>query len=86
MADSDPRYSDPDLHDPMRRDLQRSMAAPEEQSNAMWGWIAGAVVIALLLLFVFARTPNNSSGIAQNPNPAPAETTGAAPRAPAPAR
>lgn len=28
-----------------------------ESSNALWGWVAGAVVLALVLVFVFTRSP-----------------------------
>ena len=27
-----------------------------DDSNVMWGWAAGAVVLALVLLFVFTRS------------------------------
>lgn len=28
----------------------------EEANSAMWGWVAGAIVLALVLVFVFVRT------------------------------
>jgi hypothetical protein len=83
---SDPYYPEPRPADPMRRDMQRPQRLSElEQSNAMWGWIAGGVVLALLLVFIFARGPD-TSGTASMSNPPPATTTGSAPRmAPPPA-
>ena len=78
---SDPRYTDPRMDDPMRQDIQRSQRLSEmEQSNAMWGWIAGGVVLALLLVFIFARTPNTSDTESVSNPPA---TTGSATRTPA---
>jgi len=57
-----------------------------EANNAMWGWVAGAVVLALVLLFVFTRGQVSDTNTASNmPNP-PAATTGMAPlTSPAPA-
>ena len=86
---SDPRYTDPRLSDPpLREETRREQRLGElEESNAMWGWIAGGVVLALLLVFIFGRSPD-SSGSASNevaPQP-PAATTGMAPpRNPSPA-
>jgi hypothetical protein len=45
-------------------------------SNAMWGWIAGAVVVALVLLFVFGSTGPNTSDQAGTTASPPASTTG----------
>jgi hypothetical protein len=45
----------------------------------MWGWVAGAVVLALVLMFVFTRgqvTDTTASNV-----PPPAVTTGSAPPA-----
>src|SRR5262249_25084764 len=54
---SDPHYRDPRLDPPpLREDDARSQRLGElESSNAMWGWVAGAVVLALVLVFVFTR-------------------------------
>src|SRR5262245_50363518 len=80
---SDPNYTDPRLGPPpLRESNPRDPRLTElEASNAMWGWIAGGVVLALLLLFIFGRAPTNQSeGMASNdPNP-PASTTLAPPR------
>ena len=84
---SDPRYTDPRLSDPpLRDDLRRDERLGElESSNAMWGWIAGGIVLALLLVFIFGRGPNPSDTAATNMNNPPASTTGqATPRGPAP--
>lgn len=54
---SDPRYRDPRLvSPPLQENDPRSQGLNElESSNAMWGWVAGAVVLALVLMFVFTR-------------------------------
>jgi hypothetical protein len=89
---SDPRYTDPRLTEPPRDDMRDEMRREQrmgelEQSNAMWGWIAGGVVLALLLVFIFGRGPNTSDTAQQQASP-PATTTGQstgmAPRGPAP--
>ena len=85
---SDPRYRDPRLDQPppLQEDDIRSQRLNElESSNAMWGWIAGAVVLALVLMFVFTRGQVNDT-TASNTVPAPpAATTGSAPpQTPAP--
>src|SRR5262245_59460112 len=56
-------YQDPD---PLRdRDLDSSARIDRDYgSNAMWGWIAGAVVLVLLLVFLFG------GGTTDNTNPA----------------
>ena len=46
---------------------------------AMWGWVAGAVVLALVLVFVFTRGQVDNSP--QASLPPPATTTGSAPPA-----
>jgi hypothetical protein len=43
----------------------------------MWGWVAGAVVLALVLVFVFTRSSVDNSPTASLPPPA--ATTGSAP-------
>jgi hypothetical protein len=75
---SDPRYRDPRLDPPpMEEGEVRSRRIDElSSSNAMWGWIAGAVVVALVLLFVFgSRGPNTSDQATTTASP-PAATTG----------
>ena len=78
---SDPRFRDPRLDPPpIREDEIRSQRLNElESSNAMWGWVAGAVVLALVLVFVFTRGQVDNSPTASLP--APATTTGSAPPA-----
>jgi len=82
---SDPRYRDPRFDPPpLQEDDIRSQRLNElESSNAMWGWIAGAVVLALVLMFVFTRGQVNDTTANNVPAP-PAATTGCAPSAPAP--
>jgi len=82
---SDPRYRDPRFDQPpLQEDDIRSQRLNElESSNAMWGWIAGAVVLALVLMFVFTRGQVNDTTASNVPAP-PATTTGSAPpKAPA---
>jgi hypothetical protein len=82
---SDPRYRDPRFDQPpLQEDDIRSQRLNElESSNAMWGWIAGAVVLALVLMFVFTRGQVNDNTASNMPAP-PAATTGSAPpRSPA---
>src|SRR5690242_11404644 len=77
---SDPRYRDPRFEQPpLQEDEIRSQRLNElESSNAMWGWIAGAVVLALVLMFVFTRGQVNDTTASNVPAP-PAATTGSAP-------
>ena len=76
---SDPRYRDPRFEQPpLQEDDIRSQRLNElESSNAMWGWIAGAVVLALVLMFVFTRGSVNDTTATNVPAP-PAATTGSA--------
>ena len=75
---SDPRYRDPRLDPPpLQEDDIRSQRLNElESSNAMWGWVAGAVVLALVLMFVFTRgqvtdtTASNTCRRRRRPPPA----------------
>jgi len=82
---SDPRYTDPPPTDPRRPEDRRIDPAPS--NNAMWGWIAGGVVLALLLVFIFASGPGTDTAdtgappatttdMVPPPSPGPAETTG----------
>jgi hypothetical protein len=82
---SDPRFRDPRVDPPpIREDEVRTQRLNElESSNAMWGWVAGAVVLALLLVFVFTRGQVDNSP--QASLPPPAATTGSAPPTSAPA-
>ncbi len=85
---SDPRLSDP--RDYRRPEFDRATG----DVNAVWGWVAAAVFVAAVLLFVFASN-NNPSGqgvsmppTASAPNLPPKQgpsTTGLAPSNPGPA-
>jgi len=57
-------YQDPD---PLRdRELDPSVRTDRDYgSNAMWGWIAGAVVLVLLLVFLFGGS-NEGTNTASN--------------------
>ncbi len=68
---SDPRYTDPRLSDqPVSADERRRRMQELENSNAVWGWIAGGIVMALLLVFVFGRGPNTPTN-PRSSEPAP---------------
>src|SRR3954464_16046425 len=83
---SDPSFRDPRLDPPpLREDEIRSQRLNElESSNAMWGWVAGAVVLALVLMFVFTRGQVNDTTANNVPAP-PAAPIGSAPSATPPA-
>ena len=86
---SDPRFTDPRLTEPPRDDMRDEMHREQrlgelEQSNAMWGWIAGGVVLALLLVFIFGRGPDTRDTASMQNQPSQSQTTGMAPRGPAP--
>ena len=78
---SDPRYRDPNIDQPppLHEDDIRSQRLNElESSNAMWGWVAGAVVLALVLMFVFTRGQVNDTAASNTLPSPPAATTGSA--------
>jgi hypothetical protein len=69
---------------PLSEDEIRSQRLNErESSNAMWGWVAGAVVLALVLMFVFTRGQVNDTTASNVPAPPAATTTGTATAPPA---
>ena len=82
---SDPRTSDP--RDYRRPELNRSGS----DVNSIWGWIAAAVFVAAVLVFVFASGSGNNTaarnGVSMPPTtsapPLPQrDTTGAGPSVP----
>ena len=85
---SDPRLSDP--RDYRRPEFDRVSG----DVNAVWGWVAAAVFVAAVLLFVFASN-NTPTGNGVNmpptasapslPKQNPSSTTGMGPASPAPA-
>jgi hypothetical protein len=81
---SDPNFRDPRLDPaPLPDDDIRNQRLSElNQTNAMWGWIAGAVVLALVLVFAFSSGNNTTETASNVPSP-PATTTGAPPTRPA---
>jgi hypothetical protein len=83
---SDPRYRDPRFDPPpLQEEEVRSQRLRElESSNAMWGWVAGAVVLALVLMFVFTRGQVGDTTASNVPAPPAATTTGSAPPKTAP--
>ena len=62
----DPAYRDPTGRLDMDRDAR--------SSNAMWGWIAGAVFLVLVLAVIFGLGGNDRT--ASNTSSPPAATTG----------
>jgi hypothetical protein len=64
LTDTDPRMTDP-------REYRRTTVDPIDPdtgaSNALWGWVAAALFVAAVLLFVFASgsgdRENASNGI-----------------------
>jgi hypothetical protein len=48
----------------------------------MWGWVAGGIVLALLLVFVFGRAPSTDQASTQMNAPPPGQSTLAPPSAP----
>jgi len=83
---SDPQYRDPRADPPPLReeDIRSQRLSELNSSNAMWGWVAGAVVLALVLVFIFARSPSDEPSTASLPQQPPATTGSAPPANPAP--
>lgn len=80
---SDPRHTDPPLRDPsLQEDFQRQPLGEVNRSNAMWGWIAGGVLLALLLVFVFGRTTGPEQLSNSMTAPPPGQSTLSPPSAP----
>jgi hypothetical protein len=82
-------YQDPD---PLReRDLDRNVQIDRSLerdygSNAMWGWLAGAVVLVLMLVFLFGGSNEGTNTASNQPtapvvNTPPANNIANAPRA-----
>lgn len=82
---SDPRYRDPRFDQPplLDDDIRSQRVNELESSNAMWGWIAGAVVLALVLMFVFTRGQVNDTTANNMPAPPAATISSAPPQNPA---
>jgi hypothetical protein len=81
---SDPRYTDPRTNPPMPDELEERRRAGEleKSSNAMWGWVAGGILLALLLVFVFGRSPSTDQASNQMTAPPPGESTLSPPTSP----
>ena len=86
---SDPRNTDPRYY--QRPEYER----PTSDVNAVWGWVAAAAFVAVVLLFVFASGSDNrnatTNGVSMPPSASaptlpknPPSTTGAAPTNPGP--
>ena len=82
---SDPRYTDPRTGLPPRSVEIDEMGAAEaarqqrlgeiNRSSTMWGWIAGGVVLALLIVFMFGSSPTNEQAKNEMTAPPPGQTT-----------
>ncbi len=96
---SDPRLNDPsrnhasiDPNDPHPNQdfLTDAQARETRGSGAMWGWIAGIAVLALVAAFMFGGTNTTQRTADQAASPQPGATramtapSGAAPAAPSP--
>ncbi len=92
---SDPRLTDPRMSDP--HDFRPELGRTSADVNAVWGWVAAAAFVVIVLLFVFAsgnasrnaaRNGINMPPTASAPNlPSPhnaGSTTGAGPTNPGP--
>lgn len=81
---SDPRYTDPRTGEPpLRTDFERAdIREPVRSSSAMWGWVAGGIVLALLLVFVFGRSPTTDTASNNMTAPPPGQTTLSPPTSP----
>jgi hypothetical protein len=81
----DPNRPGMDYRDPNNR-LDIDRRSDMRSSNAMWGWIAGAVFLVLVLAVIFGLGGNDSRTAGTNTSP-PAATTGSGGSPPAaPAR
>lgn len=80
---SDPRNTDPRLREPpSQHDSQRRKFGELERSNAMWGWVAGGIVLALLLIFVLGRSPTTDTASKDMNAPPPGQSTLSPPTSP----
>lgn len=85
---SDPRYTDPRTGQTPLRDerpqhpVEDLDPAMERSSNAMWGWVAGGIVLALVLVFIFSRTPSTDTASNNMTAPPPGQSTLSPPSAP----
>lgn len=84
-AMTDPRMTDPRDYDYRRSDLERSNLDLSSASNALWGWIAGAVFVVVVLFLVFASGNKQEGAMNNLPSTSAPSTTGAAPRSSPPA-
>lgn len=84
---SDPRYTDldtgPRLGDPpLQRSVRRRRLGELDKSGTMWGWIAGGLVLALLLVFVFGQSRGPEQASTQMTAPPPGQSTLSPPTSP----
>jgi hypothetical protein len=76
-------FRDPNYREPNRFEMDRR--ADMGSSGSMWGWIAGAVFLVLVLAVIFGLGGNDSRTAGTNTGSPPAATTGSgAPSGPTP--
>jgi hypothetical protein len=73
---SDPRMTDPRYY--QRPDIDR----PTGDVNAVWGWVAAAAFVAVVLLFVFASGSDNKNASNNGVNLPPAASAPTLPKNP----
>jgi hypothetical protein len=82
---TDYRNLDPRLNDPSPQDMDLASTPnprlDETSSNAMWGWVLGAIVLAVVLAFIFTSGGDNRTA-GTSPTGTPPATTGSAPMTP----
>jgi hypothetical protein len=75
-------FRDPNTRLDMDRRLDVDARADMKSSNTMWGWIAGAVFLVLVLAVIFGLGGSDERAATNTGSP-PAATTGAAGNPPA---
>jgi hypothetical protein len=86
FRESDPRLRNTDarLRDPDPLEPATGYSAARRGNGAVWGWILGAVVLAVVLAFVFSMGGDGTQ--TASPDRSPPTTTGAAPSPTGPTR
>jgi hypothetical protein len=82
---TDPMNTDPRLVDPPVPPDERRNAREMKEINSTWGWIAGAIVVLMLVLLIFGNVmnPSNTAGLGDQNTPSRTSST-PAPQNPSP--